>query len=140
MTVDGDEGEVGRTYMATFTGDVALNPHLYAGLHGGVEGAVDGRAEDDEVADMNGNEEVEVIDRSGDDVALGVAMGGESSGDIDPVHEAAAKEGSERVRIVRHDDFDHFGLAVANRTGFKRGCLFHRWVQGCQLGAGCFKL
>ena len=77
--------------MASFAGDVALDPNLYTGLHGGVEGAIDGRAEDHEIADVDGNEEVEVIDGCGDDVALGVAMGGESSGDIDPVHEAAAE-------------------------------------------------
>ena len=42
-------------------------------------------------------------------------MGGHGSGEIDPVHEASAEQGVQRIRIVRQNDLGHFRDRFAHR-------------------------
>ena len=54
-----------------------------------------------EVADMNGHPEIEMINRRSHDVLPRVAMRCQGSGHVNPVHQASAKQGAERIGIVR---------------------------------------
>ncbi len=47
-------------------------------------------------------------------------MRGHGAGQIDPVHEASAEQGAERIGVVRQDDFGHLGLRIADRAGHQR--------------------
>lgn len=51
-------------------------------------------------------------------------MSGECTGNVDPMHESAAKECAEGIGVIGENDLDHLRLAVTNRAGGK-GCLFH---------------
>ena len=50
-----------------------------------------------------------------------MAMGGQSAGQIDPVHQAAAEQRAQRVGVVGQNQFDHLGLRLAHRS----------WLQNC---------
>ncbi len=117
VAIDGDKCEIGGADVAALSGKVALDPDLDSYFHGGVIDAVDGRLEDDEVSDARGGEEIEMIGGGGDDIAARMAMRGERSGKIDPMHEAAAEKSAEWVGIIGKDKFHHLGRRVGDGTG-----------------------
>ncbi len=119
MAVDGDKGEVGGADVTALSGEVTLDPDLDSNFHGSVIDAVDGRLEDDKVADARGCEEIEMVGGGGDDVAARMAMGGESSGKIDPMHEATAEKSAEWVGVVGEYEFHHLGSGVGDGTGIQ---------------------
>ena len=57
-----------------------------------------------------------MIDGGRHHIALRVAMGSQCASDVDPVHEAPAKEGAKGIRIVGKNYFGHLGRRVAYRT------------------------
>ncbi len=91
VMVDGDEGEVGAAGVFLLAGEDILRKYFYADFHGGTEDAIYAGLQDDPFADINGKAEIHIVDRRGDDVAVGVAGRGEGSGDVDQVHHAAAE-------------------------------------------------
>jgi hypothetical protein len=68
---------------------------------------------------VHGREEIEMIRGGGDDKAARVAMASERSGDVNQVHQAAAEEIPEWVRVVGKNNLNHFRLGVAHGTGQK---------------------
>jgi hypothetical protein len=125
MAIDGNKGQVSGADMTPFASDVAFHPDLYTGFHRGIEGAVDRGTKDNEVANVDGHEEIEMVDGSSDNEAPGMTMCGKCAGNVDPMHQSATEEGAKRIGVVRENDFDHFRLALANRTRIECGCLFH---------------
>jgi hypothetical protein len=115
--VHGDEGEVGGADVAQGLCVYVFDHGLHADLHGGVEGAVDAGLEDEDVADLDGSDEVEVVHGDGDGDGAGVAAGGHGADEVDELHEAAAEEVAEGVGIARKDDLGALGLA---RTDWPR--------------------
>ena len=77
-----------------------LDPYLDADFERCVEGAIDAGFENEQIADMDGLDEVDVIHGGGDDMGAGVAIGGHGAGQVDEVHETAAEEIAERVGVV----------------------------------------
>jgi hypothetical protein len=117
----GDEGEVG-------TGDVAealladvFDHDADTDFHGGVEGAVYAGFEDEEFADADGGEEVEVIHGGGDGDGAGVAAGGHGADEIDILHEASAEEVAEGVGVGGEDDLGALGLGFGYGAGLGLG-------------------
>jgi hypothetical protein len=88
-----------------------------ADLHGGTEGAVDAGFEDQEVADFDGGDEVEVVHGGGDGEGAGVAAGGHGTDEVDELHEAAAEKIAERVAVGGEDNLAALGLGVADGAG-----------------------
>src|SRR6202034_3853469 len=123
LGIDGDEGEIGGGDVVVDTGDGVFDPGFNADFHRGFEGAVDGGFEDDEVADMDGGDEVDVFHGGGDDVAAGVAIGGHGADEVDEVHEAAAEQVAEGVGVVRQDELGHFGLRAGHGARGQRGAV-----------------
>jgi hypothetical protein len=77
-----------------------------------MEGAVHARLQNDQLADANRVAEIQVIDRSRNDVAAAVPVRGNGSGDIDQVHDAAAENVAEHVGILGKNELDHFRARV----------------------------
>jgi hypothetical protein len=119
--VDGDENQVGAGYVEEGAGLGVLDPDLDADLDGGVEGAVDAGLEDEEVADVDGAYEVDVVHGGGNDVGAGVAIGGHGAGEIDEVHEPPAEEIAKGVGVVGKDDLGHFGLGAGDSADYGAG-------------------
>src|SRR4051794_16209838 len=65
MPVDCDERQVGGTHMSPFARYVTFYRDLYARLQRCVEGAINGRLQDHQVAYVHRNKKIEVIDRGG---------------------------------------------------------------------------
>ena len=88
----------------------------------GREDAGDARLQDDQVADLDRVEELQVVDGGGDEQRARVAVTGDGAGDVDEVHHRAAEDESERVGVVRQHDLHHFrgGIGGALR------CQVHR--------------
>src|SRR4029079_8069245 len=84
--------------------------HLY--FERGVEHAGDVRAQDDQIADLDRVEELQVVDGGGHQQAARVAMTGDRAGDVDQMHHRAAEDEPERVRVVRQHDLDHLGRRI----------------------------
>ena len=63
--------------------------------------------EDDQVADLDRMEELQAVDGGGHQQAAGVTVAGDGAGDVDQVHDGAAEDEPERVRVVRQDDLHH---------------------------------
>jgi hypothetical protein len=121
--VDGDEGKVGGRDVAKSLLANIFDHGLDADFHGGAEGAVDAGLEDEEVADTDGGDEVEVIHGGGDDEGARVAAGGHGTDEIHELHQAAAEEVTEGVGVRGEDDLAAFGLGGADGTGI--GAIEH---------------
>ena len=116
--VDGNEGDVSAAGVFLLAGHDILCEDFYADFHGGAEDAIHAGLEDDPLADVDGKTEVHIVDGRGYDVAIGVARGGERSGDVDQVHHAAAEHLAQRVSVVWQYSFDDFRTRRA--YGFSR--------------------
>src|SRR5579864_2721351 len=114
--VDGYERQVGGGYVLGRVGNVILNEDLHTHFHRAVEDAINRGAKDDKISDADRDQEIDVIDGGGDDVVTGMTVRGHGAGEIDPVHQASAEQGGERVGVVGQNDFGHLGLRIANRT------------------------
>src|SRR6185437_5822059 len=67
-SINRHKGQICRTHVAGFVGEIILHPHGDADFHRGREDAVYRGAEDDQVADMYGRPEIQVVDGCGYDV------------------------------------------------------------------------
>jgi len=129
LRVNSDEGEVGRGDVVVSAGDGVFDPDFDADFHGRGEGAVEGRFEDEQVADVDGRDEVDVVHRGGDDVGAGVAIGGHGSDEVDVMHEAAAEQVAEGVGVVGQDYFGHLRLRLGGPAdGEGVAVQFHGWL------------
>ena len=109
MAVYGYVSEIGGADMVAFASEITFHPNLDSHLHGSVEDTVHGGLEDHEIADSNGDEKVQMVGRSSDYVAARMAMGSERTGDINPMHEAPAEQGIERIGVIGQHEFHHLG-------------------------------
>src|ERR1035437_6564948 len=66
--VDGDKDQVGAGHMAMHVGSRVLSPDFYAHFHGTCEGSVDAGLESDQVAEVDGLDEIDMVHGGGDDV------------------------------------------------------------------------
>ena len=69
---------------------------------------------------MHRGPKIEVIDRRGDDVVAGMAVRGQRARKVNPVHQSASEQRTQRIGIIRQNDFVHLGLRVAHRARNKR--------------------
>jgi hypothetical protein len=95
-------------------GEERLGLDLDADLHRGAEDAVDGRSEHDQLSDADGMEEVQAVDSRSDAGASRVADGGHGGGKVDQVHDFAAENVAEHVRVIGQGDFRILGDGSAN--------------------------
>jgi hypothetical protein len=123
IVVYGDEGEVGLGDVAKLLLANVFDHGFHADLHRGLEGAVDAGLEDEEIADANGCDEVEVIHRGCDDKGARVAAGSHGADEIHELHEPASEEVAEGVAVGGKDDLAAFGLGGADGTGI--GAIGH---------------
>src|ERR1700722_1236307 len=126
--VDGNEDEIGAGDVQVCPGLRIFDPDFDANFERRIEGAIDAGLENEQIADVNRLNEVDVIHGGGDHVGARVAIGGDGAGEVNEVHEAAAKQVAERVGVVREDDLSHLGLRAGNgahlRVGFSGTHLF----------------
>lgn len=87
-----------------------------------MEGPVHTRLQNDQLADANRIAEIQVVDRSRNNVTAAMPVGGNGSCDIDQVHDAAAENVAEHVGILRKNDLDHFRARIA----YAPACCFTR--------------
>ena len=116
VLVDGDEDEISAGDVKMGAGLRIFNPDFNAYFKRCVESTVDTGFEDDQVAYVNGLDEVDVIHGRGDDVGARVAIGGNRAREVDEVHETAAEQVTEGVGVVGKNDFSHLGLCAGNGT------------------------
>jgi hypothetical protein len=128
--VDGDEGQIGGGSVADGAAFEVLHIDLDADFHGRAEDAIDAGLENDEIADVDGQQERHVINGRGDDGHAGVAKGGGGGGDIDEVHDAATDEVAEGIGVIGES---HFGV---ERLGVAHGAAGERGVHSFHYGAG----
>ena len=121
--VDGDEGEVGGGDVAELLRANVFDHGFDADLHGGAEGAVDAGLENEEIADVDGGYEVEVIHGSRNDEGACVATGGHGADEIHELHEPASEEVAESVGVGWKDDLAAFGLGGTDGAGI--GAIGH---------------
>ena len=122
VLIDGDEDEIGAGDVKMRAGLRILDPDFNAHFEGSIESAVDTRFEDEQVADVYGLYEIDMVHGRGDDVGARVAIGGYGAGDVDEMHEAATEQVAEGVGVIRKDDFGHLGLGAGDGTD-KRICF-----------------
>ena len=73
-----------------------------------------------------GVQELQAVDGRRDQQAARVPMAGDGAGDVDEVHDRAAEDEPERIRVVRQHDLHHLGGGV--------GGALRREVHGLGLG------
>src|SRR5579863_8052984 len=94
--IDGHEDQVSAGNVQMRSCLRIFYPDFDADLKRGVEGAIDAGLEDEQIADVHRLNEVNVIHGCRDHVSARVAIGGDGASEIDEVHEAAAKQITER--------------------------------------------
>ncbi len=104
VMIDGDERQVGGGDMTQLLLADIFDHRFDADFHRGAEGAVDAGFEDEEIADVDGGDEVEVIHGGGDDERARVPTGGHGANEIHKLHQAATKEVAQGVRVGGEDD------------------------------------
>jgi pimeloyl-ACP methyl ester carboxylesterase len=114
---EGDKGEVraGGVLEAASGRIAGLDPD--PDLHRGPPDVVDHRAEVHDVADPDGEDEVEGVHRRGHAGAPRVLHRGERRADIDPRHDLPAEDGPERVRVGRQHELVHLDRGRQRRAG-----------------------
>src|SRR5206468_5433716 len=85
------------------------------------EDARDVRLQDDQVADLDRVEELQIVDRRRHQQAAGVAVARDGAGDVDEVHDGAAQDEAKRVGVVWQYHLHHLG---SRRRGAFR-CQIH---------------
>ena len=103
-----------------FIRDIVFDPNLDADFHRGMKNAIDRGAQDDQITDTNRKQEIQVVDRCGDHIMPGVAMGCQSARQVNPMHKASAEKCTQRIGIVRKDNFGHIRLGIADRPGRRK--------------------
>ena len=101
-----------RAGQLTRAGQNLLRKHVHLHFERRRERAGDARLQDDQVADLDRVEELEVVDGGGDQQRAGVAVAGDGAGDVDQVHDGAAQDEPERVGVVGQHDLHHLGGGV----------------------------
>jgi hypothetical protein len=119
-----DKSQISRADVLAAVVDVTLDPDLDAYFHRSPEDTIDRRAKDDNVSDLHGYQKIHVIDGGGHCVAARMTVSGHGASYVDPVHEAAAEKGAERVGVVREHDLRHFRLRVSHWPRFHKIVLF----------------
>ena len=77
--------------MFALAGQNIFRKHFHAHFHRGAEDSVDAGFQHDNLADANWESEIEVVHRSGYDVAIRVSMRRQRTGNVDEVHHAPAQ-------------------------------------------------
>src|SRR4051812_33848600 len=112
--VHSNECKVGGTHVLAMIEQVVFNVNLNSNLHRGVEDPVHGRAKDYEIADVSWCPKVKMVNRRRNHVVAAMPMRRHCACEVDPVHEASAQKSSERVSIVRKNNF---GRSEERRVG-----------------------
>ena len=86
MFIDGDEDQVSAGYVQMRSGLWIFHPDFDTDLERRIEGAIDAGLEDEQIANVNRLNKVDVIHGGGDNVGARVAIGGNGTGEIDEVH------------------------------------------------------
>lgn len=115
--VDGDEGEVRRGDVTQPLLTNVFHHGLDADFHGGAEGSIDAGLEDEQIANLDGGYEVEVVHGGGNDKGARMAAGSHGTNEIHELHEAATEEGTEGVGVGGKDDLAAFRLGGADGAG-----------------------
>jgi len=115
--VDRDEGKVRGGDMAKSLLANVFHHGLDADFHRGTKGSIDAGLEDEEIADANRGDEVEVIHGGRDDEGAGVATGSHGADEIHKLHQPPTEEVAEGVAVGGKDNFAAFRLGGADATG-----------------------
>ena len=111
-----------RLVSCRVAGQRFLRKHIDLRFERRRERAGDARLQDDQVADLDRVQELQAVDRRGDQQAARVAMAGDRAGDVDEVHHRAAEDEPERVGVVRQDDLHHLGGGFGGALGRAAPC------------------
>ena len=126
--------------MPVRTFNRVLRPHLDADLHRGTVAAIDPGFEDEQVADVNRGDEVNVVHRSGDDVRSRVtvrrrsprsAKAAHCRDQVNKVHEPATQKIAEGVRVIGQHQLGHLGLRDAGASRRLRLGVSRRSLRCC---------
>src|SRR5690348_15341525 len=69
-----------------------FNPNLYTDFQRSVEGTVHARLQNQQIADMDGLNKVDVIHGGGNDMRSRMTVGRDCAGEVDEVHETSAQQ------------------------------------------------
>jgi len=83
--------------------------------------AVHARFEYEQVADMDGLNEIDVIHCRRHHVRPRMPVSRHGAGQVDEVHQSSAQQVAERVGVVGQDDFGHFRLRIGDQSRRHRG-------------------
>ena len=98
-------------------GQRRLGVHLDLHFERRGEGCGDPGVEDDQVADLDRMEELQPIHGGSDHWCSRVPVRGNRTGDVDQVHDGAAEDEPQRVRIIRQHHLHHLGGGRGRRLG-----------------------
>ena len=117
--VHGDECQIGGAGMALGAGEQVFGDHAYAHFERGVEDAIHGRAQHNELPDVHRMQEVEAVHRRGDHAAARVPHRRHGAGEVHQMHHLAAKHVPPAVGVDGQRQFGIFG------SGFAYGFTLH---------------
>lgn len=80
------------------------------------------RLQDKGVVEMDGRQEFQCVDKNRRHIAEGMSPGLDSRGDIDPLHQLAAKQAMGSIDMGHHDDL-HMGCSHKDTPGRKISTL-----------------
>ena len=115
-----------------------LHHRLDADLHRGAKGAVDARLQDQQVAHMNGRDEVQVVHAGGHRDGPGMSARRHRSNQVDVLHQPTAKQISQGICVGGKDNLAALGLRLAYRSCQNRFAHSYQCKSplACQLHAG----
>ena len=115
-----DESQMSGRDVLRHIREKVLNKYFYPYFHRGLKDTVNGRAENYQISDPDGDKKINVIHGCGDRVTSGVPVSRHGAGEINPVHQPAAKEGAQGVGIIRQHNLCHLRLRISHGTGDQR--------------------
>jgi hypothetical protein len=89
-----------------------------------MERAINMSFEDDQIAHADGIQKIQMIHRRRNHLAMAMPVRGDCARDVDHVHDSAAKNISEQVRVLRKHKFRHFRARSADRPAWQEFLRF----------------
>ena len=101
--------------MARGAGNVVLHPAFHSNFHGGMECAIHGGFQDQQITNVHGREKINMVHGCGHHIAARMAVRGEGSGYVNQVHEASAEQIAQRICVIGQNHLCHLRLRISDR-------------------------
>jgi hypothetical protein len=119
-SIQGYVGQNGAARMVSFAAHGIFGVDLHADFHGGSAHIIHGRIQDGDLSKSYGGMEFETLHRGRHNRPLAMPECDDGRNHIDPMHDPAAEDVSQRIRVIGEDNLERIGGRFRDRFFFHK--------------------